>query len=133
MARSAGARARGRVLSLAGVVSALTTIGGGAAYSQSGFQDPGSGPPDIDRLDAKPRLIDEGDWVDFIAQASDPDGRTLKYRWDFGDGEAAEDDGAVDIASITHRYLRSRRLARGTERPGPTLPIQSAELISLGG
>ena len=83
------------VLAAAAAAAALNTLGG---------PDPGSGPPDIDRLDVDPRLVEEGDWVDFIAQASDPDGRRLKYRWDFGDGENAEDAGSVDVASMTHRY-----------------------------
>ena len=64
------------VLVLVGAAVALATMGGGG--------DPGSGPPDIDSLQHTPEVVKEGDWVDFIAQASDPDGRRLKYRWDFG-------------------------------------------------
>jgi len=94
---------RAGFLLLIGAAVALVTSGSGAPAAAAP-QDTGSGPPEIDRLDREPKVAEEGDWVDFIAQASDPDGRVLRYRWDFGDGEAAEDDSAVDVASITHRY-----------------------------
>jgi len=83
------------VLAVLAVATALNTFGG---------SDPDSGPPDISRLSTDPRVVNEGDWVDFIAQASDPDGRRFEYRWDFGDGDVAEDAGSVDIATMTHRY-----------------------------
>ena len=67
--------------------------------------DPPNRPPTV-RAAADPGSGDAPLDVRFSAEGSDPDGDTLEYEWDFGDG------GSAFGAQATHRYS-----APATTRP----------------
>ncbi|WP_159025764.1 PKD domain-containing protein [Aquimarina sp. Aq78] len=48
--------------------------------------------PEITSIDSNmPSPVGLGDTVEFVANASDPDGNSMSYRWDFGDGTPKTD------------------------------------------
>jgi len=64
--------------------------------------------PVVERLEPTPVPALVGDTVQVDAVASDADGDTLRYSWDFGDG-ANTDTGTA--ASTSHRYTSAGRFA----------------------
>lgn len=64
----------------------------------TGLSVGGNRPPVVDAFNATPYPAAPGATVDFAAQASDPDGDTLQYRFDFGDGSPRTAWGAATLA-----------------------------------
>ncbi len=60
--------------------------------------------PPTASLTATPTILIEGQSVDFISGASDPDGDALPYAWDFGDGGSSTDANPAHVYAAAGVY-----------------------------
>ena len=82
--------------------------GGGCGLRQAGRRQPPAGGGSV-RTPAGD--VSSGDPIEFKATATDPDGDTLTYEWDFGDG------GKANTATAIHAYTDAGRLVRQGDGP----------------
>ena len=83
---------------LAHLLSGLEIAAGVQADADCGKQAGGNRPPVVEAVRTPAGDVSLGDPIEFKATATDPDGDTLTYEWDFGDGAKA------NTATAIHAY-----------------------------
>jgi hypothetical protein len=83
---------------LAHLLSGLEIAAGVQADADCGKEAGGNRPPVVEAVRTPAGDVSAGDPIEFKATATDPDGDTLTYEWDFGDGATA------NTATAIHAY-----------------------------
>lgn len=91
------------ILTPGGLEDAAGNATAGYSYTFStGAAVSGNAPPDVSALEASAPLVAPGGGITFTATAADPEGATLEYRFDAGDGRPKTDWSASAQVSFTY-------------------------------
>lgn len=86
--------------------------------------------PDIDSVDFSPKPAQQWSPVQFEVEAHDPDGSSLSYYWEFGDGETSSEQNPIHIYSEYGEMVATVRVtdAMGTSR-SQSIPVDVQPLV----
>ena len=91
-------------------------------------------PPTITEASATPTSGPTALSVDFTAAANDPDGETVTYRWEFGDGTTSTEQNATHVYASSGVYTAQLSVAAGPDvvaAPPLTISVGTAPTVAI--